>query len=1392
MPLPPGFVLEGPQRTNLPPGFVLEGQIQDLNSTEHLDAPQTMGRRLRNLPVVGDAINRLIGPEMDAPTLIGGQHEGVLNQLVQGLSGPLLSSPAMGMRQPQSYPEAVLKGVAEQVNPQNILLGGGLGALHKAQEAGPLVDWLKATIAAYFAKQGVEMGGSALGERTAGAPVTPERKGELDVQTLMGTLMGLGPLLGMKGERPKQTDVGPPSANLTIPDVEMIEGRVPPERRLPSSAQSILDRLLNPPPKVLGDRPGQVPFLGLEQRAPVEEQRVAGAGPLVEKRASQEVPRIIGEPIIGQKLVQPNVPEGFVLEQASQPQGEPKQGGQISFSSEAKGGGIPSARQTAVEDVRPAVRAMDGRVLVGQRGQVHNDIIEQNNLLPTNIDRRMFVDAKGNEISREQLAQMGVPDVDREVPGAHAPELAKVQEGTPIEERGARGGNIAMLGMFDPANYRPTWDLLKEFKGKVMDGNQIINRLRNKLHPDEWKMYEDMGIVQAFGNKRVDPKEVATWMQDNGPRVEVRKFGEGAKTELVKGGLKLKPTAEQLKERGREGAVTKDFSDIADRFVATLDVLKDAAKRRGIKGDITALNRAVDNLSFRAQAQAENHMKLEASKQFGDKSQTALNAMFAMLEGTKAGGLATALAKSAKNKDMREAVKFAMDPANQAGLQSMVGELKKLDQQNLAFAKANGVDIPSIEDYLKHSYGSEPRPFFFFEKPSPGIGMGSKMARKFPTIFDAIEAGHKPLSLDAAAMVGKRTQEIFQEVQTKKWLDGFRTVNDPATGEPVVADLGKMGLPPDGYSKVNGLNVAIKDGYKSIFTALTGESHISNNMLGQLLLEGEGAVKHGTLAFDVFHAARIAQFAKSFSTKVGYRKGLSLLEYSEKDLNEAVKQGLAPKEALDYQKEVRDLPQGKYTNRQLGSIAIQEGANVGRHSEALYTSFVRTFPGLKQTVGRFNRWVFDKMSRGALHEANVSEIVRIANARPDLTIRQVARMVTRDTNYRMGSIQKQGLIKGKTVQDISQIIFLAPKWFESLGQSEARSAGQVVRSLTPGQHLGSLGFSSAKLLTAYILGTQAINLIFNGHTTFQNKNNKGHEIDAYIPPLTKDGKGFYISPLSVVGELSHDMLRYTRQSDKTGTVDRVLDAAGRIVENKLSPPIHGLEELKSGKDYKGEKVEGWNRVLDAFVTGVNPSPLPVRQTVQSLKEKDVAPAERQAFSMLGIKAEPESYGDVRQRKIEELGKAPFSERAKLEKDLKALRPTSSDSAKLAAGQRAMEAQLQRKNALREKLPDNIQGWLKNKKLDIQGFVPEITKNKQRITLTEREREWFLSELTNQYTKYLTPWVGQDVTQERLNSRLLQARNIARRNLLNAIQSDSISESDQKERKKKRFSFMGGD
>jgi len=87
----------------------------------------------------------------------------------------------------------------------------------------------------------------------------------------------------------------------------------------------------------------------------------------------------------------------------------------------------PEPPKSDIQGIRPAIRTMDGKIHVGDKGAVHNDIIARDKIEPTNLDRRLFVDDKGNEISREQLAKMGVPETEA-VPGAHAPELAKVQE----------------------------------------------------------------------------------------------------------------------------------------------------------------------------------------------------------------------------------------------------------------------------------------------------------------------------------------------------------------------------------------------------------------------------------------------------------------------------------------------------------------------------------------------------------------------------------------------------------------------------------------------------------------------------------------------------------------------------------------------------------------------------------------------------------------------------------------------------------------------------------------------------------------------------------------------------------------------------------------------------
>lgn len=66
-----------------------------------------------------------------------------------------------------------------------------------------------------------------------------------------------------------------------------------------------------------------------------------------------------------------------------------------------------------------------------------------------------------------------------------------------------------------------------------VDAGQLKNRVINKLNPEssEAKMWKGLGIDEKFKQgEKSSPEKLAKWMTENGPRVEVRKFGQGTLT----------------------------------------------------------------------------------------------------------------------------------------------------------------------------------------------------------------------------------------------------------------------------------------------------------------------------------------------------------------------------------------------------------------------------------------------------------------------------------------------------------------------------------------------------------------------------------------------------------------------------------------------------------------------------------------------------------------------------------------------------------------------------------------------------------------------------------------------------------------------------------------------
>lgn len=68
----------------------------------------------------------------------------------------------------------------------------------------------------------------------------------------------------------------------------------------------------------------------------------------------------------------------------------------------------------------------------------------------------------------------------------------------------------------------------------TLQGTQMLNSLKNQLHPTEWEVLKQSGIEKEFTGRVAKPEEVLKWVKENGPRVEVRKFGEGEQSPEVK------------------------------------------------------------------------------------------------------------------------------------------------------------------------------------------------------------------------------------------------------------------------------------------------------------------------------------------------------------------------------------------------------------------------------------------------------------------------------------------------------------------------------------------------------------------------------------------------------------------------------------------------------------------------------------------------------------------------------------------------------------------------------------------------------------------------------------------------------------------------------------------
>ena len=554
-------------------------------------------------------------------------------------------------------------------------------------------------------------------------------------------------------------------------------------------------------------------------------------------------------------------------------------------------------------------------------------------------------------------------------------------------------------------------------------------------------------------------------------------------------------------------------------------------------------------------------------------------------------------------------------------------EYTKTTNDQIAFEHANGQDTPYRQNYVPHDL-EDNRGFGLFGGSGTGASKSFEKMRDYKTFADAIANGETPSTLNSLELLKGRLAAGLGYINRQQWAESGRNIVDPATGKPLVTSMaiktnpqsGKVETsPPKGYVQRSlGLQpIAVHEGYyPMMYDLITTPSVIRQSPIGSVALSTEGAIKHGLLLFDTFHLGRLTFYASSMGVKpTGYAKGLLTLDYSADELKNMERRGELPKDI-----KVAELIKQKTDLQTL----INEGLNLGSIQDAVNAGIVQKIPG----IGKFNRYVFDQFQRGIMTQAGLQELRRTRLAFPELSDKDAARKVAKDINTRFGNLGKEGWFRSDTLRDAASLTFLAPSWNEGLLRSEAgayKQAGKAAADMAFKRKFraGTLLKSSGSLLLGMFVFNQLLNYITRGKPTWQNpEEGIGAKISAWIPDFIGHGPGFFLNPMTLPMELSHQVLEVM---DKTGVT--VKDAVMQVLGYKISPPARVAKTAVMSTDQFGRSLNSWWDEAKAMVMEVAPLPIATVSAVSAIKSivqgKAVEPyrgaIEKQAFATSGIK-----------------------------------------------------------------------------------------------------------------------------------------------------------------------------
>ncbi len=599
---------------------------------------------------------------------------------------------------------------------------------------------------------------------------------------------------------------------------------------------------------------------------------------------------------------------------------------------------------------------------------------------------------------------------------------------------------------------------------------------------------------------------------------------------------------------------------------------------------------------------------------------------------------------------------FANDNWNNPELQATARKMKDTLDMQLLNERSKGVNIATKPDYLPQRYTTElwnGDSVLIAKLTGTGpdvLGKKWKNPAVFKNYYVASAAGpYIAVTRDGASLVGHRVRQGWSSILRKEWQTGLQGITTP-DGKPLAIEP-KLLTDKSWASPVQGYQIvaqqgrkplAIHEGYANLVKNLTSDMSISEAPLLGAALHLTQMIKHSLLVGDFFHMGRMLYYASAIMGKnAGWKGGWSVLDIAPKDVNLAVRRGVLRPQDAAWGRQTVNFNGNQITRQELAKKFVGQGAELGRIQDALYKDLITNLPAtagvvrraavkaIDPTAGRYNRFLFDQLTRGLMMESNVREFERQSKANPNLDHNALVRDIAKDVNVFFGNIGKQGWFKAGWHQELASLLMLAPGWVEGLVKKEANFAERAtgiasLRGKREGLNtLGTVGTGIGRGLLFMAGLTQAINLISRGKPTWQNEE-EGHKMDAWIPGKTGE-EGFWLSPMALFNELAHDVYRLTESKPKG------IEAFQQIAGNKESPLTRAALLALVGKSPTGQYQTTSMGTLAEAAKQLAPVPITFGKYAQLAGNK-IAPGlvpppapgviQRQMLSTIGVKVEP--------------------------------------------------------------------------------------------------------------------------------------------------------------------------